>query len=550
VASALTTGREVGGLSTVEEIVACCVNLGSCQVGGPLSLPEEQQIAWSAGVETAPGILDSVRKRIQNGEDPLGEALSGLRSPLARRLQGAIYTPFPIVRSMIAWTIAHTVSTVVDPGCGSGRFAAEAVRQRPELNICAVDLDPVATLITRCALACLEHKNSSVVNADFVTWNAPHPPGLVGIVGNPPYVRHHDIGPEGKELGRKAASRLGIPWSGLAGLHVLFTTAAALQMRDEDVLCFITSTEWLDVRYGVVLRAMLREQPRLQAISILDPRSSAFADVMTTASIFYAKQGAENTEVWGQVIADAADFAQFGDGSRLIRLDDLLPNGRWTSLVRGNEHERDTADLVPLGAIARVSRGVATGSNEFFILTKEDAEARGIEAFVRPALTSAEEILLSNGTFRVSSKTKYVLDIPLTLGGEALSHPTLGKYLAEGQRRGASERYLSRQRKYWWVLSPVVPPIVATYMARRPPAFALNPDGAAILNVCHGIYPRIELNSRQLCGLVRYLNGLGEKLDGAGRTYHGGLHKFEPREMEAILVPPVARLADYSAEEA
>lgn len=548
--SAETKEPDVGGLSTIEEIVACSVQLGACQSGGPLSLAEEQQVAWSAGILPPPGLVDSIRQGINRGEDPLGEALSGLRSPVARRLQGAIYTPPSIVRSMVAWTVAQDVATVVDPGCGSGRFAAEAVRQRPELEIYAVDSDPVASLITRCVLACLGHKHSSVVNTNFLIWNLPQVPGRVGVVGNPPYVRHHDIGPEGKRWGREASSRLGVPWSGLAGLHVLFTMAAALQMRDEDVLCFITSAEWLDVRYGVVLRALLREQPRLQAISILDPRSSAFSDAMTTASIFCAKQAAENTKISARVVNEVVGFAQLDGDSRIVSLEDLLAAGRWTTLVRGNEPERDSADLVPLGAIARVSRGVATGSNGFFVLAKEEAEARGIEGFVRPALTSAEEIFLSDGTVRVSSKTKYVLDIPLTLGDGALSHAALGKYLAEGQKRGASERYLSKQRKYWWVLSPDVPPIVATYMARRPPAFALNPDGAAILNVCHGLYPRIELNSRQLWGLVCYLNGLGEKLDGAGRTYHGGLHKFEPREMEAILVPPVERLADYSTEEA
>ena len=87
-------------------------------------------------------------------------------------------------------------------------------------------------------------------------------------------------------------------------------------------------------------------------------------------------------------------------------------------------------------------------------------------------------------------------------------------------------------------------------MARRPPAFALNPDGAAILNVCHGIYPKLPLTDAQLRGLVLYLNSLGDRLNGAGRTYQGGLQKFEPREMEAIQVPPLEELARIGAEKA
>jgi hypothetical protein len=90
------------------------------------------------------------------------------------------------------------------------------------------------------------------------------------------------------------------------------------------------------------------------------------------------------------------------------------------------------------------------------------------------------------------------------------------------------------------------PPIIATYMARQPPAFALNPRGFRILNVLHGLHPKTQLSTVQMTGLVRYLNSIRESLRGQGRTYHGGLEKFEPREMEAIQVPPPERLAAFA----
>jgi hypothetical protein len=78
------------------------------------------------------------------------------------------------------------------------------------------------------------------------------------------------------------------------------------------------------------------------------------------------------------------------------------------------------------------------------------------------------------------------------------------------------------------------PPIVATYMARGAPCFARNPDELGLLNVVHGLYPRRPLDEATLERVVASLNARRESFIGRGRTYQGGLEKFEPREMEAL----------------
>jgi len=83
-------------------------------------------------------------------------------------------------------------------------------------------------------------------------------------------------------------------------------------------------------------------------------------------------------------------------------------------------------------------------------------------------------------------------------------------------------------------------------MARQPPAFALNPQGLRIVNVIHGLYPKVPLDAQQLKGLVRYLNANRLSFKGMGRTYQGGLEKFEPSEMEALPIPPSAELRMFA----
>jgi hypothetical protein len=78
-------------------------------------------------------------------------------------------------------------------------------------------------------------------------------------------------------------------------------------------------------------------------------------------------------------------------------------------------------------------------------------------------------------------------------------------------------------------------------MARRPPAFVRNPVAARHINIAHGLYPRVPLSPAQLDRLAAWLSG-ATKIE-QGRTYAGGLTKFEPGEMERLFVPAPDLLA-------
>jgi hypothetical protein len=84
-------------------------------------------------------------------------------------------------------------------------------------------------------------------------------------------------------------------------------------------------------------------------------------------------------------------------------------------------------------------------------------------------------------------------------------------------------------------------------MRRSAPKFAANPDRCLILNVFHGVYLNEEIDRSLVMPLVSWLNANGHLLTG-GRTYQGGLWKFEPREMEDILVPAMERLQQNRTE--
>ena len=513
--------------------------LGAPDYGGPLSSGEQRVVAEAQGESIAPYLVEAARQAICEGGDPLGDALCALRPAIERRVDGAFYTPSAIVEAMAAWLLTHSLSRVVDPGCGSGRFAAAVARKQPDLPIIAVDTDPLATLLTRAVLAAIGARNARVVQHDYLTFALPHDPGRAGYIANPPYIRHHDLPAAAKEWAVAAGKRLGVSVSGLSGLHALFYLATALSARPGDVGCFITSAEWLDTGYGAVIRRLLVDKLGLQTLNVFDARAIPFADAMTTAAITTFVVGTRDEHVTIDAV-DTMGSLDLGVVKRTVERGRLTDARRWSPLLRHDDPPPDNSALAPLRTVARVHRGVATGSNSFFVLTREHAERLGLAPWCRPVITRAEEILSAGGVIHDTPQRRLLLAVPADVDRRA--YPALDAYLTWGEQAHdgkppVAHGYLASRRKPWWYLGPVAaPPIVASYMARQAPAFAYNPDGLVLLNVAHGIHPRQPLDDTRVRGLARQLNDARATFRGHGRTYHGGLEKFEPHEMENLLI--------------
>ena len=139
-----------------------------------------------------------------------------------------------------------------------------------------------------------------------------------------------------------------------------------------------------------------------------------------------------------------------------------------------------------------------------------------------------------------------VIDLPVDLDElDTDSRKAVDRFLAWAKKAGADKGYIARHRPKgaWWAVGLKPPaPILATYMARKPPAFVRNLAEARHINIAHGLYPRIILNGDQLDALASALRTTVTLA--SGRTYAGGLVKFEPREMERLLVPSPERLAE------
>jgi adenine-specific DNA-methyltransferase len=171
------------------------------------------------------------------------------------------------------------------------------------------------------------------------------------------------------------------------------------------------------------------------------------------------------------------------------------------------------------------------------------------ETLLFPSVTRARELFgMPAGVLRDASPLRRVIDIPADLDLlDAGARRHVDAFLQVARALGGDRGYIARTRRCWWAVALREPaPILATYMARRPPAFVRNLAHARHINIAHGLYPRDPMSADALNRLAAWL-ATGVRT-GDGRTYAGGLTKFEPREMERLLVPDLTSLASLDIQ--
>jgi hypothetical protein len=522
------------------ELAALCSELGAQRIRG-YSGAEQRLIDSGAGVGRE--LVELARAAIVDGTDPLGTWFCELRSAPERRDRGATYTPPAIIGSMVGWAASAVCpDRVVDPGAGSGRYLLAAAAAFPDARLIGVEIDPLAALMCRANLAaCGLESRAEVHLGDYRSFALPAVAGPTLFIGNPPYVRHHDIDQRWKAWLTANARRHDLPASQLAGLHVHFFLATLNHARPGDCGAFVTAAEWLDVNYGRLVRDLLVGPLGMERMDILDPRLEPFADAQTTAVITSFRVGSTAPRVHVRKVVRLNQLEALAGGHPRLR-SELASAKRWSTVRRAR---RRPSDLVELGELCRVHRGQVTGANAVWIARSETPTLP--PRFLLPAITRARELFSTDGFLCSTGTLRNVVDLPADLADLSRSERrVVDAFLSWARDAGGHASYIARHRSPWWAVKLRAPaPILATYMARRPPAFVRNLAAARHINIAHGLYPRGQLSAACLDALAIHLSSSVSTDD--GRTYAGGLTKFEPKEMERLLVPHPDALAQLAA---
>ena len=295
------------------------------------------------------------------------------------------------------------------------------------------------------------------------------------IIANPPYVRHHNLPAQHKLLARHYTARLRSKVSSLSGSYVYFFLEAILRLNEGGRLVFITPTEFLDVRYGRAVKEALLSHCRLDEVLVLEMDELAFDGVLTTSAITVATKRTSSSRRFRLV-----EGRLNGSIERLrevqLPTDTGLAAQPWTPLLPSRAEriapllEGRTARL---GDYCRVRRGIATGDNSFFALTRAQVEEWEIEErFLVPVVVGSKDL-----------PTKGPLDadfhharVEAGARGYLFLSTSTPRPCAARMRSGTSnmvgtwactERFNCRTRSPWYGVEPVAPAdFFTTYMSR------------------------------------------------------------------------------------
>lgn len=528
--------RATHTIDTEHDLLALCLALLGPR---PTLTAAERKAAKGVTAMGETTFVRATRAAIRKGQDPLGDIFLRLRSAATRRGLGAVYTPPAIIQSMLNWSADQgTPARVVDPGAGSGRYIVAAAARFPSAQLIAVELDPVAALMLRATLTVHGYiKRAKIVVDDFRLAKLGSVKGQTLFLGNPPYVRHHDIGDDWKQWFATAAYGYGVKASKLAGLHIHFFLRALQLAKPGDVGAFITSAEWLDVNYGSALRELLADQLGGIAVHVLDAKSMPFENATTTGAITCFKVGQVGDGLRVRSVETLAKLNGLSKGT-VVPWPQVMKATRWSPLFKPARAVPE--GYVELGELCRVHRGQVTGSNGIWIA---GPHAKGLpESVLVPTITKAQDLLSAGDNLQRGHLLRCVIDIPADLDElEAADRAKVQKFLKWAKQNGADQSYIAQHRRAWWAVGLKDPaPILSTYMARRTPAFVRNLCDARHINIAHGLYPRERLPAATLDALAGWLRH--NVVTDDGRTYAGGLTKFEPKELERVLVPSLETL--------
>lgn len=476
-----------------------------------------------------------------------------LRTPEERNEWGQFATPPALAEDMIRY--ARTMSDKVrflDPSLGTGSFYSALLRIFASDQITSatgVELDPNFSLAAKNLWA---NTGLEVVEADF-TKLAPNPCCSL-LVANPPYVRHHHLNSTDKvRLQQRVLLEHRIRISGLAGLYCYFMLLADAWMDENALAIWLIPSEFMDVNYGSAVKEYLTDHVQLLHIHRFSPEDVQFADALVSSAVvvFRKRIPAENEPVKISFGGSLLSPVRSTD----VAIEALRRTRKWTSITSESEFSSAAKPGLTLGDFFTIKRGIATGANDFFILSEEDAVRHGIpQKFRRPILPNPRKILSEvveadqNG-YPANTTRLALIDCDWKEQELEEKYPQFWQYLQGGRLDKVNSAYLASKRNPWYSQEKRDPaPFLFTYMGRgrngkNPFRVIWNKSSATAHNVYLLLYPKgwlkgvLHENEALYSVVFDYLREIDrDKLIGEGRVYGGGLHKLEPKELARVAI--------------
>lgn len=468
----------------------------------------------------------------------------------ALREKGQFWTPDWIAEAMVEYVLAAGGKHLFDPAVGAGAFfrAAKTITKE-KIALTGMDIDRAALELAR-QFGITDQELADVRIGDFVF--EPPKNRLKAVVANPPYIRHHRLSAETKEKLRRLSVELtGRTFDGRAGLHIYFLIRALRLLEKDGRLAFILPADTCEGVFAADLWRWIAENFCLDAVITFAPGASPFPQIDTNPIVFLLRNAAPQERfLWvncrERETATLRDWIASGYSDEFAQGFSVTSRSLDEGIATGLSRPPLDARIVgpTLGDFAKVLRGVATGANDFFFLTREQMKCfRLPEKFMIRAIGRTRDVPSDEITPELLAGVED-LGRPtflLALEGKPLTaYPaSVRSYLEHGEQLGLPDKPLISQRRPWYKMEArVAPPFLFAYLGRRNSRFIRNRAGVIPLTCFLCVYPHRQ-DQKFVDGLWSVLSRPETiiNLPLIGKSYGSGAIKVEPRALERLPLP-------------
>lgn len=461
------------------------------------------------------------------------------------RDKGQFWTPDWVAEAMVAY-VAQGANMVFDPGVGKGVFYTALKKLNRKAKFYGTDID--LSIIEEAKSEGVFDENCELEVRDFIL----NPPQKLfkAIVANPPYIRHHRLSPEIKNHFHSICLRtLGYTLDGRAGLHIYFLIQALNLLEKGGRLAFIMPADTCEGVFAKKLWSWISKKFCIDGVITFEHKATPFPGVDTNTIIFLIRNVEPRTKIkWVKCLEPYnVELAEFlGNGLKVVRFLSLKIHERSLNEAIGAglsrpPRENHQSDELILGDFARVMRGVATGANEFFFLTKERTQELGIpNEFLLPAVGRTRDVegncITQDTVIKLEKKERPTL-LFFPNGSTWKDMPqSVRDYILEGEKMGLAKHALISTRQPWYKMEVrEIPTFLFAYLGRRNARFIKNDAGIIPLTGFLCVYPLSNDKGyiEKLWAILQHPNTISN-LQWVGKSYGSGAIKVEPRSLERL----------------
>lgn len=455
-----------------------------------------------------------------------------------RKNYGQFFTPEPVSRLMLQWVMKCKPNTILDPAFGLGVFYDEATRGESRRNMHFTGYEIDHNIIGY--LNGFEGRGDLTLNhADYLEAS---PGEFDAIVCNPPYMRFQKF-PNRRGVLPIIEEKIGKKLTGYSNMASIFLVKALGELSDNGNLAFIMPFEFFNAGYGEEIKKTLIETHLLKQIVIFSNEKEIFPDATTTVCVVLCKNDRKKDAIKITRVESLDEIESLPDISsfyhKTVSHSELPFGKKWSPIILSLfSSTRTPGGFIELSLYGSFTRGIATGANSFFALTKSQIDKLKIgrsntcrcitkSPQVRmPVFTNQDFLRLYN-----TEKPVHCLDVS--------DHERAEAYIKAGEELGYHKRYLTSRRSPWYKIEYRRPaPIWFGVFNRGRFKVVRNMTSAVNFTCFHSFYPSAFGEALVDKLFVYLLSDTGQEIIKANkRSYGDNLDKFEPGDLNGCLCP-------------